>query len=245
MKLPKARTENLVEQNLGAEILIYNLLTHKAFNLNETLSIVYQNCDGETSFGELKNKYKFTDDFIYLALDELKRSDLLAKDAVYSSPFAKTSRREVIKKVGLATMLALPLIAGLVAPQASNAASAAGGLESDYLPLYSACVNQLGAKQCITAFCVGGFCCQESALNQQINLLPGQTYSITDTGSPQLFPIGQEPGETACPVGCCSGASPTGGCTYVVDTINYPPDELAELRETGYAPYIATCNCVC
>lgn len=57
-KLPKAGTENLVEQNLGAQTLIYDLLTHKAFNLNETSSIVYKACDGKTSFDELKRRLR-------------------------------------------------------------------------------------------------------------------------------------------------------------------------------------------
>jgi hypothetical protein len=40
MKLPKARTENLLEQNLENETLIYDLTIDKAFNLNGTLSLV-------------------------------------------------------------------------------------------------------------------------------------------------------------------------------------------------------------
>lgn len=124
MKLPKARTENIVEQNLGKETLIYDLLIDKAFNLNETLTVVYKACNGKTTFDELKGKHKFTDDFIYLALDELKQNDLLA-DESYVSPFAKINRREVIKKVGLASMFVLPVISGLVAPRAVDAASGA------------------------------------------------------------------------------------------------------------------------
>lgn len=121
MKLPKARTENIVEQNLGREILIYDLLTNKAFNLNETSGVIYKNCDGVTSFEEMRRKYKYTDDFIYFALDELKRNDLLTRD--YESPVANVNRREVIRKVGMATMFALPVINGFTAPQAVQASS--------------------------------------------------------------------------------------------------------------------------
>ncbi len=67
MKLPGTRTENLLEQNLKDETLIYDLLIDKAFNLNETLSIVYKACGQSETFDELKRKHKFTDDFIYLA----------------------------------------------------------------------------------------------------------------------------------------------------------------------------------
>lgn len=121
MKLPKVRTENLLEQHLKGEILIYDLSASKAFNLNETLSVVYQACGRDMTFGELKRESKFTDDFIYLALDELKRNDLLAED--YRSPFESLNRRDVIRKVGLASVFALPIVTGLIAPKAVSASS--------------------------------------------------------------------------------------------------------------------------
>lgn len=71
-KLPPAKTENIVIQTAGEEVLIYDLIINKVFALNETSTLVYQLCDGQTSFQELKDIYQFTDDLIYLALDELK-----------------------------------------------------------------------------------------------------------------------------------------------------------------------------
>ena len=122
MKLPKTRTENLLEQNLEKETLIYDLSADKAFNLNETSTIVYKACCDDLTFDELKRVSKFTDDVIYLALDELKRNHLLI-DENYVSPFAGMNRREVIKKVGLASMIALPVITGLITPTAAHAVS--------------------------------------------------------------------------------------------------------------------------
>lgn len=122
MKLPKTRTENLLEQNLAGETLIYDLSADKAFNLNETSTIVYKACCEDLTFDELKRTSKFADDVIYLALDELKRNNLLI-DENYVSPFAGMNRREVIKKVGLASMIALPIITGLSAPFAVHAVS--------------------------------------------------------------------------------------------------------------------------
>ena len=83
MKLPKARTEDLLEQNLKDETLIYDLVSNKAFNLNETSTIVYKACNRVTTFEELKQKHRFSNDFIYLALDELKRNNLLAETLIY------------------------------------------------------------------------------------------------------------------------------------------------------------------
>jgi len=119
-----ARSADIVVQTLGKEILIYDLNAHKAYNLNETSSLVYQACDGKTTFDELKRKNKFTDDLIFLALDQLKSDNLIELDNSFVSPFNGISRREAIRKVGLASMVALPVIASLVAPTAAMAQSA-------------------------------------------------------------------------------------------------------------------------
>lgn len=120
-KLPKARTKDLVVQNSGNELLIYNRANDRAFCLNETSAKIFNACDGRVTFAELREKHKLTDEIIYLALDELRIQDLIEPD--YASPFAGLSRREVVKKVGLASMIALPLITSIVAPSAANAAS--------------------------------------------------------------------------------------------------------------------------
>ena len=98
MKLPKARTENIVVQNLPGEILIYDLTINKAFCLNDTAAKVFDACDGQATFAELQAKSDLTNEVIYLALDELKKQNLLEDE--YLSPFAGMSRREAVKKVG-------------------------------------------------------------------------------------------------------------------------------------------------
>ena len=119
--LPKARTADILEMEADDELMIYDLRINKAYNLNETSKTVYLACDGKTSFDELKRQFKFTDDLIHLTLGELQKNDLLATQ--YASPFAGLNRREVIKKVGLASMIALPVITGLVAPIGAQSAS--------------------------------------------------------------------------------------------------------------------------
>lgn len=123
-KLPRARSVDVVIQKLDREILIYDLKTDKAYSLNETSAIVYQSCDGETSFDDLRSGHRFTDDLIFLALDELKRENLIEADKALVSPLAGMSRREAIRRAGLGTMIALPLISSLTAPTAAHAQSA-------------------------------------------------------------------------------------------------------------------------
>jgi hypothetical protein len=44
MLLPLARIADLIEQDAAAELLIYDLRSNKACNLNETAKIVFRAC---------------------------------------------------------------------------------------------------------------------------------------------------------------------------------------------------------
>lgn len=121
MNLPLSKTENIIVQKTGREILLYDLSINKAFCLNESLTVIYENCDGRTSFEAFKRKYKFTDDLIYFGLDELKRENLIEGEG--ADHFAGLTRREIVRRVGLATMIVLPVITSLMAPTAANAAT--------------------------------------------------------------------------------------------------------------------------
>lgn len=120
-KLPKAKYENIVIQQADKELLLYDLSLNKVLCLNDTSAIVYQACDGQTSFEQLKDQHQLPDDLIYLTLDELKKAELI--ETQYLSPFEGLSRREVLRRVGLATMISLPFITSITAPKAANAAS--------------------------------------------------------------------------------------------------------------------------
>jgi hypothetical protein len=130
---PKARKENLVVQELDGEVLIYDLNTNKAFSLNETSSLVWQLCDGDNSVSEISESISrklnspANEDLVWLALDQLKKEKLIANGDEVVSNFTGMSRREVIKKVGLGTMIALPIVSSLVAPTAASAQSATCG----------------------------------------------------------------------------------------------------------------------
>lgn len=184
--LPLARTADIVVQELGKEILVYDLNNHKAFNLNETSSVVYKSCDGFTSFDELKTKYKFTDDLIYLALDQLKEENLLEEN--YTSPFSNISRRTVIKRVGLATMAALPVIASLVSPTAAMAQSgcAGAGCTASGCPV-GVYIDTFGGATCAdTAFTdfscqlnFGTDCCSGNAVTDTCNTVSANQIRYT------------------------------------------------------------------
>lgn len=116
MKLPKIK-ENLLVQNLPDEILVFDINANKSYCLNDTAKIVFNACDGVKTF----NDVNLSEEIIYLSLDELKKNDLIQDD--YGSPFAGMNRREVIRKIGIASMIALPVISSLSLPTAAAASS--------------------------------------------------------------------------------------------------------------------------
>jgi hypothetical protein len=168
MRLPKSRTDNIVVQNLPAEVLIYDLTTNQAFCLNKTSMLVFNACNGETTVSDLKSAAGLSGEMIYLALDELQRANLIEKDDDYSSPFEGMTRREVIRKVGLSSLIALPVISSLVAPTAAQAQSGLITFTcSNNVPAGSFCAAtpadcNIGAKtQCATCAAsasTGGLC---------------------------------------------------------------------------------------
>lgn len=122
---PIARKNDLVVQEMPGEVLVYDLKTNKAHCLNETSAHVWKSCDGKTSIGDIVRSFeanvgsKVTEDFVWLAIDQLNENGLL--EAGVAPRFAGESRRSVIKKIGLASVVALPVIASLVAPKSAMA----------------------------------------------------------------------------------------------------------------------------
>ena len=124
---PVARKSGLVVQEVPDEVLVYDVESNKAHCLNQSAALIWKSCDGNNSVSEIAKLVenqaggKVTEDFVWLAIDQLGENNLLEKQI--SSGVQGTSRREVIKKIGLASMIAIPVIASLVAPQSAMAAS--------------------------------------------------------------------------------------------------------------------------
>lgn len=127
---PIARRERLVVQEMPDEVLVYDLDSNKAHCLNQTAAFVWKNCDGSNSVADITANFekvsgnKVTDDLIWLAIDQLNERNLLETEV--KTKFAGQSRRAVLKKIGLASVVALPLIASLTAPTAALAVSCSG-----------------------------------------------------------------------------------------------------------------------
>src|SRR5215203_5322451 len=123
---PMARKSGLVVQEMPDEVLVYDLDTNKAHCLNGSAALVWRSCDGNNSIADIMKSFestgsgKVTEDFVWLAIDQLNENGLLENNV--APRFAGQSRRQVLKTIGLASMVALPVIASLVAPPNALAA---------------------------------------------------------------------------------------------------------------------------
>lgn len=126
---PKARKSDIVIQEFGNETLVYDLSSNKAFNLNETSTIIWQLSDGSKTISEIadavsKNFNSLVSvEFVWLALEQLRKEDLIENEVEIANLFEGVSRRAMIRQVGLSSMIAFPIITSLIAPLAVNAQS--------------------------------------------------------------------------------------------------------------------------
>lgn len=149
---PSARKESLVIQELSDEVLVYDLDTNKAHCLNQSASVVWRACDGNRSVGDIakllseQTGKNVNDEFVWLAIDQLNENNLLSVQT--ETVMNTNSRREAIKKIGMASMIALPIVASLAAPR-----SALASVSCQCVTFPTTC-----PAGCPNAGCTGGFC---------------------------------------------------------------------------------------
>ena len=151
---PLARTNGLVVQEVPNEVLVFDMETNEAHCLNETAAMVWKYCDGKTSVPQIaeilgEGKDSVSDDLIWLAIDQLNEHKLLEKEV--ETKFAGQSRREVLRKIGLASMIALPIIASMAAPRSVLAATSCACINP------GACLSQTSCPS--TTNCNGAGTC--------------------------------------------------------------------------------------
>ena len=150
---PKARAEGVVVRELDGEVLVYDLDTHRAVCLNASAAAVWRLCDGRRTPSDIRRALGKADavpeEFVWLALEQLGRDGLLdARLPARPASLAGLSRREMIRRVGLAAAVALPAVASIVAPTPADAASC--------LPSGAPCQDT--AQCCQGSVCSGGNC---------------------------------------------------------------------------------------
>ena len=125
-QVPVARKEGLVIQEMPDEVLVYDLDTNKAHCLNQTAAFVWKSCDGRNSVADITKLVgadsgnHVPEDLVWLAIDQLSEKNLLTNGL--KANFNGSTRREVIKKIGLAAVIGIPVVASLTAPTSVMAA---------------------------------------------------------------------------------------------------------------------------
>jgi len=148
MMKPRVRKDGLVVTELPDELLVYDLERHKAHCLNPTAALVFKRCDGRSSVKQIARALGQELDvaaderLVWLSLERLEKAHLL--EARPEPPLAPESysRRELVRRVGLA-VATLPVVATVLAPTPAAAvatcipASACTGPGTPPNPCYS------------------------------------------------------------------------------------------------------------
>jgi Coenzyme PQQ synthesis protein D (PqqD) len=149
---PQRRQDGLIIRELDNEILIYDTENNKAHCLNQTAALVWKQCDGNTTATEMTRAISrgLGDDIdervVWFALKQFNQDHLL-EETVNMPPALLASglnRRDMVRVLGLAAVVAVPLVTSIVAPTAAQAATC--------LPAGSLCGTP---AQCCSGICAG------------------------------------------------------------------------------------------
>jgi len=148
-----ARTSDIVIKKSGNDTLVYDLKSNKAVCLNETAAIVWKLCDGKCTISKIvveagkQMKSRIDEDFVLFALDQLNKDGLLSEGFEQNDRFVGLTRREVVRKVGIGSMVAIPFVSSILAPPAANAQSNTCPTSPCFLPAQVAnCPIQCGTQ---------------------------------------------------------------------------------------------------
>ena len=123
---PRARTNRLVTRDLGDDLLVYDLECHKAYCLNRVAMLVFRHCDGETTIPDMARRIgnalgiPVGEEAIRLGLVRLEKAHLL-DDSVGLT--LHTSRREMLRTLGRAAVVVVPIVTALTVPTSAQAAN--------------------------------------------------------------------------------------------------------------------------
>lgn len=150
---PVARKQGLVIQELPDEVLVYDLDRDRAHCLNTTAAFVWQRCDGKNTTAQIARTLgqqlncAVDEEIVWLALDQLGKNHLLERQPAPPPALMGMNRRAMVRALGLAAVVAVPVVTSIVAPSAVQAASC--------LPSAAACTS---SPQCCSGLCNASFC---------------------------------------------------------------------------------------
>jgi len=153
-RFPRARTEGLVIQELPDEVLVYDRERDKAHCLNQTAALVWKYCDGKSTVPTIAKRLEqdlktetVDEKVVWYALGQLSKDHLLEETLTPPALLSGMSRRDMVRVLGLAAVVAVPVVTSIVAPTPAQAATCLGS--------GAACT---GGVQCCSGICNTGTC---------------------------------------------------------------------------------------
>lgn len=152
-----SRNENVIVQDVFGELLVYDLERNTVRRLNRVAAAIWKECDGHKNVAEIARALapqfegQVDEQVVLLALRRFSRFHLLTGPAPEMPDAKRVSRRELIKRMGIA---AIPVVTSMTVPTAAQAASCFAALHP--------CTSN---SQCCSGMCIGaippltGFVC--------------------------------------------------------------------------------------
>jgi hypothetical protein len=140
--------QNVIVQDVFEEVLVYDLERDIVRRLNRTAAAIWKQCDGHTNVAEIARavapqfEARVDEQVVLLALHGFSKVHLLAEPAPEMPRAKRVSRRELIKRLGIA---ALPLVTSMAVPTSAQAASC-------FVPGHTCSSN----SQCCSNLCLPG-----------------------------------------------------------------------------------------
>jgi len=155
-------------KTIDDEVLVYDLRNSRAHCLNKNAAFVWRCCDGRTAVPQLLTKLgkevgaKNCGELLHVALKQLSDADLLQQRMPSTGERPSISRRELMRRIGIAAA-AIPAVTSILVPTAQAAGSCVGFDNNQQAAVNRAacCCNKLMAsfnKGKGGWFCNGGAC---------------------------------------------------------------------------------------
>jgi hypothetical protein len=153
-RMPRARQQGLIIEDLPGEVLVYDSERDRAHCLNQTAALVWKYCDGKTTVSQMArnlerdlNTANVDERMVSYALEQLSRDHLLEESFVPATMLSGLTRRQMVRTLGIAAVIAVPVVTSIVVPTARAATTCT----SPGQPCGS-------SAQCCSGLCSGGTC---------------------------------------------------------------------------------------
>lgn len=146
-KALKPKRIKALTRQFDDELLVYDPGRHMAHCLNTTAAMVWWECNGDATVPDIAERVKSAlptdgDAIVELAVMKLRKAGLLEKSDAVLAGGELLNRRDVLKRVRTAAIVAVPVVITMLVPTPARAASC--------FPLLHSCSS---GAQCCSGHC--------------------------------------------------------------------------------------------